>query len=79
MMKGKIITILYLFMLTISYSYSQIDTLESVYEFSSPSSNPWGITWDGSNLWISDNNSGTIYKSNVNGETIDSIKINILR
>ena len=34
--------------------FAQLDTLYSVFEFESPSENDWGITYDGTNSWISD-------------------------
>ncbi|MBN1598348.1 MAG: hypothetical protein JW894_08640 [Bacteroidales bacterium] len=55
--------------------FSQSDTLEVIYEFNSPAFNSWGLTWDGTNFWISDMMTGTIYKSSPEGLTLDSIEI----
>lgn len=52
-----------------------MDTLNSVFEFESPAANDWGITYDGTNLWISDVENGTIYKTNTDGVVLDSMTI----
>jgi hypothetical protein len=75
-MKNLFLSILFNITVGIGCLYAQLDTLHSVYEFSSPTANPWGLCWDGSNFWISDHHSGMIYKSNSNGQTLGSIQIN---
>jgi len=73
--KTKItITLVTIFFLTFN-GYSQLDTLYSVFEFESPSENDWGITYDGTDLWISDVDIGTVYKTSTTGIVLDSITI----
>jgi len=55
---------------------AQIDTLNAVFEFDAPTENAWGITYDGTNLWIGDVENGTIYKTNIDGVVLDSMTIN---
>lgn len=74
-MKKAILTFLGILGLGISYLSAQIDTLEVITEFNSPALNPWGLTWDGTNLWIGDNDSGKIYSVSTSGETQDSIVV----
>lgn len=54
---------------------AQIDTLNAVFEFDAPSENAWGITYDGTNLWVSDVENGTIYKTSTDGVVLDSMTI----
>jgi type IX secretion system substrate protein len=63
-----------LLVLTIK-GFAQLDTLNSVFEFESPSENDWGISYDGTNLWISDMENGTVYKTSTDGTVLDSITI----
>ncbi|MBT3209424.1 MAG: T9SS type A sorting domain-containing protein [Bacteroidetes bacterium] len=74
-MKQKIFAISCVLTMVFGSLFSQNDTLYAIYEFNSPTVNPWGLTWDGTDLWISDNISGWIYKSSTNGQTLDSIEI----
>lgn len=71
--RASIFLIILLFIFT--NVMSQVDTLHSVFEFSVPSQNPWGIAYDGENLWIGDYQSATIYKASREGEILDSIII----
>ena len=69
----------YLFLMLIflgAKGFAQLDTLYSVFEFESPSENDWGITYDGTNLWISDVENGTVYKTSTDGIVLDSMTIN---
>jgi hypothetical protein len=75
-MHRNLFTILFVMTCSTSFLHGQFDTLKTIFEFNSPASYPWGIAWDGTNLWISDNASGKIYKSGTNGYTLDSIEIN---
>ena len=60
----------------IKYGQSQVDTLNSVYSFVSPSLNDWGIAYDGINFWISDTENGNIYETSSIGSVLDSIHFN---
>lgn len=74
--KTKISFIVLIFLFLTIKSYSQLDTLYSVFEFESPSENDWGISYDGTNLWISDEENGTVYKTSTSGTVLDSVNIN---
>ena len=74
-MKPPIFTLYFLMFVLTSGSFAQNDTLQSVLEFNAPSENPWGIAFDGNNLWISDNNSGSIYKMSTTGELLGSVTV----
>ncbi len=74
--KTKISFIVVIFLFLTIKSYSQLDTLNSVFEFESPSENDWGISYDGTNLWISDEENGTVYKTSTGGTILDSVNIN---
>ncbi len=57
------------------FSLAQSNSLSVISEFNTPSNNPWGLTFDGENLWLSDDSNSSIYKINVNGNVLDSIYI----
>ncbi|MCK4815892.1 hypothetical protein KA005_08980, partial [bacterium] len=57
------------------FGIAQSDSLNVISEFRTPSKNPWGLTFDGENLWLSDDSTNTIYTINVNGVVLDSIQI----
>lgn len=73
--KSKIPFFLMTLLLLAIESFSQLDTLYSVFEFDSPSENDWGITFDGTDLWISDVENGTVYKTATDGTLLDSVTI----
>ncbi|MDD4148850.1 MAG: hypothetical protein PHE33_02365, partial [Bacteroidales bacterium] len=73
-MKRMLLTIVAI-MTTLSLLFAQNDTLNVIFEFNSPTSNPWGLTFDGTDFWVSDHISGMIYKSNPTGQTVDSIEV----
>lgn len=54
---------------------AQKDTLNVIFEFDSPTSNPWGLAFDGTSLWISDHENGQIFKATSTGQILDSIEI----
>ena len=56
--------------------FSQVDSLNSVYSFSSPSLNDWGLAYDGANFWISDTENGNVYHTTGEGVVLDSIHFN---
>ncbi len=75
-MKNIALAFSIMFLFVFTNSEAQVDTLYSVFEFNIPSQNPWGITYDGESLWISDDQNETIYKASTEGEILDSIIIN---
>lgn len=62
-------------LLDLNLLFAQNDSLNVIFEFNSPTSNPWGLAFDGTNFWISDHNSGKIFKSSPTGQTVDSIEV----
>lgn len=60
-------------------SFSQTDELITNYSFSAPSEYPAGIEYYNSNLWISDIENSTIYKTDTSGVIQDSIIIENVR
>lgn len=54
-------------------SYS--DTLLVITEIDAPCAHPWGLAWDGGSLWMSDHETGSIYKLNPDGTLLDSMEI----
>lgn len=71
----KISFLLFILLFITVKSFSQLDTLYSVFEFDSPSENDWGIAYDGKDLWISDVENGTVYKTTTDGTLLDSMTV----
>ncbi len=49
-----------------------LDSLNVVSSFASPGSSPWGLTYDGTNLWNSDDNTEEVYKLSTTGSILSS-------
>lgn len=76
-MKKLYVSLLAAFLLFINIPFvsAQIDTIKVTYQFSSPCANPWGLTCDGNDLFISDSKNGKIYRTTYTGQLLDSIEI----
>ena len=74
-MRRKLLLIGIAMSIGLNFIFAQNDTLNEIFEFNSPATNPWGLTFDGTNLWISDCENGCLYKSSLTGETLDSIHV----
>ncbi|MBN1560703.1 T9SS type A sorting domain-containing protein [candidate division KSB1 bacterium] len=48
------------------------EELSVISSFASPGSSPWGLTYDGTNLWNADDNRDRAYKLSTSGTTISS-------
>jgi len=49
-----------------------VDVLSVISSFASPGSSPWGLTWDGVNLWNSDDAADRAYKLSTTGTVLSS-------
>ena len=56
-------------------SIAQADSLYVTSEFDTPSNGPWGLTFRGENLWLSDDSNNSIYEINTIGEVLDSLYV----
>ncbi|MDD2633911.1 MAG: T9SS type A sorting domain-containing protein [Bacteroidales bacterium] len=71
----RILLTIFAIIASLNVLFTQNDTLNVIFEFNSPTPNPWGLTFDGTDFWVSDHISGMIYKSNPTGQTVDSIEV----
>jgi hypothetical protein len=52
----------------------QNDTLATLYEFNSPTPCPWGLAYDGRNLFLGDDSLGRIYKTGTEGTVLRTME-----
>ncbi len=55
-------------------SFSQKDTLTTLFEFNSPTACPWGLTYDGKNFYLSDDSLGMVYRINKEGTVLNTLR-----
>ncbi|OQX95690.1 hypothetical protein B6I21_04110 [candidate division KSB1 bacterium 4572_119] len=56
-----------------SMIFSQSDSLITIYEFDSPALSPWGLAYDGSNFYHSDDSLGIIYELSTTGAVLKTM------
>lgn len=63
--------------LPILCSLAHSDTLTVIEEFQAPCPRPWGLAWDGTHIWVSDDSLGRISMVDNAGTCIDSMEISV--
>ena len=74
-MRKLSLTVIILLITGFSGLSAQTDTLSTVSSFDAPSTHLWGVTYDGTNLWISESHPAKIFKMNTQGNVLDSFDL----